>query len=67
MLLIFAPHIQSQNKRTSNRYSPMPPSHRPHCNGHDYYERFQNMNLLAKQICEMDTINLPFSFRVVSE
>ncbi len=32
-------HIQSQNKRTSNRYSTMNPSHRPHCNGHDYYER----------------------------
>ena len=31
------------------------------------YDRFHNMNLLAKQICEMDTINLPFSFRVVSE
>ncbi len=29
------------------------------------YDRFHNMNLLAKQICEMDTINLPFSFRVV--
>ena len=44
----------------------MNPSHRPHCNGHDY-DRFHNMNLLAKQICEMDTINLTFSFRVVSE
>ncbi len=32
-------HIQSQNKRASNRYSAMNNSHRPHCNGHDYYER----------------------------
>ena len=31
------------------------------------YDRFHNMNLLAKQICEMDTINLPLSFRVVGE
>ena len=29
------------------------------------YDRFHNMNLLAKQICEMDTINLPLSFRVI--
>ena len=29
------------------------------------YDRFHNMNLLAKQICEMDTINLPLSFRLV--
>ena len=58
ILLIFAPYIQSQNKRTSNRktkrtsncYSPMNPSHRPHCNGHDYYERFHNMNLLANRL-----------------
>ncbi len=66
-MLIFASHIQSQNKRTSNRYSTMNPSHRPHCNGHDYYERFHNMNLLAKQICEMDTVEMPLSFRVVEE
>ena len=29
------------------------------------YDRFHNMNLLAKQICEMDTINLSLSFRLV--
>ena len=29
------------------------------------YDRFHNMNLLAKQICEMDTINLPLTFRVI--
>ena len=29
------------------------------------YDRFHNMNLLAKQICELDTINLPLSFRVI--
>ena len=29
------------------------------------YDRFHNMNLLAKQICEMDTINLSLSFRVI--
>ena len=26
-------------RRIFNRYSTMTPSHRPHCNGHDYYER----------------------------
>ena len=31
------------------------------------YDRFHNMNLLAKQICEMDTINLPLSFRLVGK
>jgi len=31
------------------------------------YHRFHNMNLLAKQICEMDTVDMPLSFRVVGE
>ena len=31
------------------------------------YDRFHNMNLLAKQICEMDTVDMPLSFRVVEE
>jgi hypothetical protein len=31
------------------------------------YHRFHNMNLLAKQICEMDTVDMPLSFRVVEE
>ena len=31
------------------------------------YDRFHNMNHLAEQICKMDTVNLPLSFRIVSE
>jgi hypothetical protein len=31
------------------------------------YDRFHNMNLLAEQICAMDTVNFSFSFRIVSE
>ncbi len=42
-----------------------PPPKQGERGGLSDYDRFHNMNLLAKQICEMDTINLPLSFRLV--
>ena len=48
----------AKNHGPSNLSNPMSPSD---------YDRFHNMNLLAKQICEMDTVDMPLSFRVVEE